>query len=372
MDGETVRLQLKTGRGALVGEGSFADVVRGQLTVRSASSTSAHHRERSITVAVKRFKTRRGEPGGEGMREKVLDEVKVLHRTRHSSRIVRLLALCIRDDDAPPSLVMEYLAGGSVHKHIKRGSSFLAWERRGRRIALDVAEGLLYLHTRRPTIVHRDLRSCNILLTAGFRAKIADLGSAKDQTQTALPSLSVLFNQHAAFPPESVVTALVPGGVRSYKWDVWCARARERGLPLPGVLVRLRLRMRAQTWIPAPRASPADCAVLCTHPSLLPHASAQAVRRPPRGDSHRGAVEQRVLARPGGLRRKAAADPPGQAAAERREHGAVGGGAPLPAVDARGQAHHRGAVPLRVRAVSRKLLLRRRSRAERAGGADWL
>lgn len=162
------------------------------------------------------------------LREKVLDEVRVLHRTRHCSRIVRLLALCMSDDDTPPSMVMEFMKGGSLHSHVKRREGFLRWGRKGKRIALDVAEGLLYLHTRRPIVVHRDLRCCNILLTAGLRAKIADLGSAKDQERTALPSLSVLFNQWAAFPPESVLTALAPGNVRSYKWDVWQARKPSR------------------------------------------------------------------------------------------------------------------------------------------------
>lgn len=70
--------------------------------------------------------------------------------------------------------------------------------------------------------VCKDLRSANVLLSASHRAKIADLGLAKHQDRSALPSLSVLFNQHAAFPPESVAWVDGPDGLkRSAKWDIW-------------------------------------------------------------------------------------------------------------------------------------------------------
>lgn len=119
----------------------------------------------------------------------------------------------------PPSLVLEFMAGGTLQQRIKdKDEALLAWKAGGRRIALDVCEGLLFLHTRRPCIVHRDLRSVNVLLTADGRAKIADLGSAKYQERSVLSSLSVQFNQFAAFPPESMFFART---ARSFRWDVW-------------------------------------------------------------------------------------------------------------------------------------------------------
>ena len=56
-----------------------------------------------------------------------------------------------------------------------------------------------------------------MLLTADHRAKIADLGSAKFQERTALSSLSVIFNQSAAFPPESMLAGRTDQGIRSFK-----------------------------------------------------------------------------------------------------------------------------------------------------------
>lgn len=78
---------------------------------------------------------------------------------------------------------------------------------------------------------HRqDLRSVNILLTADGRAKIADLGSAKYQERSVLSSLSVQFNQFAAFPPESMFFART---ARSYRWDIWQFGAAGAALSLP-------------------------------------------------------------------------------------------------------------------------------------------
>ena len=63
-------------------------------------------------------------------------------------------------------------------------------------ILLDVAYGLLYLHTHDPPIVHRDLTARNVLLTCDVRAKIADLGVAKLLTPQALMAV----NKHTKAP----------------------------------------------------------------------------------------------------------------------------------------------------------------------------
>ena len=72
-------------------------------------------------------------------------------------------------------LVTEYMEGGDLMSNIAAGR--VTWWRRGRKIAIDVAKGLCFLHARR--IVHFDLKSPNILLTRDGTAKIADVGMAR-------------------------------------------------------------------------------------------------------------------------------------------------------------------------------------------------
>ncbi len=70
------------------------------------------------------------------------------------------------------SLVMEYMPGGDLF-HMLKSSQELNWTMRYR-ISLDMAIGLHHLHQR--GILHRDLKSLNVLLDMNFRAKLADFG----------------------------------------------------------------------------------------------------------------------------------------------------------------------------------------------------
>lgn len=104
-------------------------------------------------------------------------EIKTLGSIRHRN-IVRLLAFC----SAPDSnlLVYSYMRNGSLGDalHGKKGA-FLSWNIRYK-IAVDAAKGLCYLHHDcSPMIVHRDVKSNNILLGLGFDAHVADFGLAK-------------------------------------------------------------------------------------------------------------------------------------------------------------------------------------------------
>ncbi|KAF8388902.1 hypothetical protein HHK36_025583 [Tetracentron sinense] len=73
------------------------------------------------------------------------------------------------------ALIYEYLANGNLQDYLT-GEDVLSWEER-LRIAVDAAQGLEYLHTGcKPPIVHRDVKTANILLDAKFQGKIADFG----------------------------------------------------------------------------------------------------------------------------------------------------------------------------------------------------
>ncbi|KAJ4806871.1 Leucine-rich repeat protein kinase family protein [Rhynchospora pubera] len=81
------------------------------------------------------------------------------------------------------ALVYEYMSGGSLRTYLTAGKDsnvrVLSWEER-LRILLEAAQGLLYLHTEcNPPIIHRDVKTANILLNHMLEAKIADFGLSK-------------------------------------------------------------------------------------------------------------------------------------------------------------------------------------------------
>ncbi|KAM7525068.1 hypothetical protein LguiA_014970 [Lonicera macranthoides] len=104
-------------------------------------------------------------------------EVETLGKIRHKN-IVRLWCCCTTRDCK--LLVYEYMPNGSLGDLLHSNKSgLLDWPVRFR-IALDSAEGLSYLHHDCvPPIVHRDVKSNNILLDGDFGARVADFGVAK-------------------------------------------------------------------------------------------------------------------------------------------------------------------------------------------------
>ncbi|KAF1795710.1 Protein kinase, ATP binding site [Phytophthora cactorum] len=80
-------------------------------------------------------------------------------------------------------MVLEFMSGGDLRQYLARTRSDVrarAWGARKLSMALDIAEALAYLHSRQPKpILHRDLKSRNILLDSTFTAKVADFGVSR-------------------------------------------------------------------------------------------------------------------------------------------------------------------------------------------------
>ncbi|MBS0349593.1 MAG: protein kinase [Proteobacteria bacterium] len=104
--------------------------------------------------------------------------VQLVLRSEH---IVAIKGICL---EAPYSLVMELMPNGSLYDLLHNGKD-LPWMIRYQ-IALDAAWGLKDLHDFK--ILHRDLKSLNILLNDRFRAKLADFGLAKVKNETSSQS----------------------------------------------------------------------------------------------------------------------------------------------------------------------------------------
>ena len=90
--------------------------------------------------------------------------------------IVQFLGLCYLEGSALPVLVMEQL-DRSLDDLLETSPGLPLPLKQS--LLTDVAQGLLYLHTHNPPIIHRDLSARNVLLTSSLVAKISDLGNAR-------------------------------------------------------------------------------------------------------------------------------------------------------------------------------------------------
>ncbi|KAJ4917806.1 Leucine-rich repeat protein kinase family protein [Raphanus sativus] len=105
-------------------------------------------------------------------------EVELLVRVHHR-HLVGLVGYC--DDGDNLGLIYEYMANGDLKENLsgKNGGHVLTWENR-MLIAMEAAQGLEYLHNGSvPPMVHRDVKSSNILLNELFEAKLADFGLSR-------------------------------------------------------------------------------------------------------------------------------------------------------------------------------------------------
>lgn len=108
-----------------------------------------------------------------------MNELEFLSRLNHKN-LVRLLGYC--EDSNERILVYEYMCNDTLHDHIhnchRSGSLGQTASWVGRlKIALDAARGIEYLHVyANPPIIHRDIKSSNILLDATWTAKVSDFG----------------------------------------------------------------------------------------------------------------------------------------------------------------------------------------------------
>ncbi|KAL6335179.1 hypothetical protein AAG906_029407 [Vitis piasezkii] len=141
-----------------VGKGGFGTVYHGHLD--------------DTQVAVKMFS-----PSSIQGYKQFQAEAKLLMRVHHRN-ITSLFGYCKEGNNM--GLIYEYMANGDLQRHpSERNTNVLSWEER-LRIAVETAQGLEYLHNGcKPPIIHRDIKSTNILLNEKFQAKLADFGLSR-------------------------------------------------------------------------------------------------------------------------------------------------------------------------------------------------
>jgi len=204
-----------------IGKGGFATVYEG-ITARSRAR-----------IAVKKLKSNAsgvdgggngGENGGGGgghfdpevMMQQLNYEVDQLPRLRHPN-IIELLGYS--NDEQQCCLLYPLLPGGTLEKRLRRNSSAFPLSAVQRTdVALGVARGLHFLHTRPKCMIHRDIKSSNILLDHNHLPKIADFGLlryAVTGDSESVTFTAAVKGTAAYMPPEAINCDV------SAKWDTW-------------------------------------------------------------------------------------------------------------------------------------------------------
>ncbi|MFS7920482.1 putative protein kinase RLK-Pelle-L-LEC family [Helianthus anomalus] len=179
-----------------LGEGGFGGVYKGFI------------KEMDSYIAVKRV----SRESHQGIKE-YASEVKTISRLRHRN-LVQLVGWCHEKKDL--LLVYEFMLNGSLDTHLFDGKSLLKWPVRYQ-IAKGLASALLYLHAEwEQCVVHRDIKSSNVMLDSNFNAKLGDFGLARFVDHDKGLQTTVLAGTMGYMAPECVLT-----GQASRETDVY-------------------------------------------------------------------------------------------------------------------------------------------------------
>eukprot|EP00916_Digyalum_oweni_P017035 GHVL01027920.1.p1 GENE.GHVL01027920.1~~GHVL01027920.1.p1 ORF type:complete len:960 (+),score=178.31 GHVL01027920.1:760-3639(+) len=190
-----------------LGSGVFGVVWRGLCLKESGQESGAAQK-----VAIKKLYI---EESAIDALKSLRTEVELINALRHP-RLVTFVGVCFDYPEPAVALVTEFMAGGSLHAllHVNKTKLSLQtiW-----RLAIQMAEGVEFLHSRSPPVVHRDLKSPNLVLDEKHEnLKICDFGL----TQT-LEKSQIQMNGQAGSPRYCAPECFSERSNINEKVDVW-------------------------------------------------------------------------------------------------------------------------------------------------------
>ncbi|KAG2784019.1 hypothetical protein PC129_g9368 [Phytophthora cactorum] len=116
-----------------------------------------------------------------------VEEIKLVANFDHPNLVKLIGAAWTIESDL--QALLEFMDGGDLRQYLADASTPFGWSFRKFDIAIGIIEALVYLHSFVPPLVHRDLKSKNVLLSSDFQAKLSDFGTSRfrsvENTMTA-------------------------------------------------------------------------------------------------------------------------------------------------------------------------------------------
>lgn len=153
--------------GEQLGSGGFGAVFKGMYHGEEVAIKKLHALDGNITP-----------PQMEEFRK----EIGNLQALRHE-RLVSFIGATYLKQTCSLCLVLEYMAGGSLYALLHQSTEKLI-DKQKWTMALQISEGVTFLHSRSPPFVHRDLKSLNVVLDSTYNCKLCDFGLTQSMEKT--------------------------------------------------------------------------------------------------------------------------------------------------------------------------------------------
>ncbi|OQS05660.1 kinase [Thraustotheca clavata] len=172
------------------------------------------------------------------------EEIELVSCLRHPN-IVQFIGASW-DNCSNVCMVLEYMEQGDMHNvlHSALGRAFV-WSDPLLKMAIDAVQGMLYLHSQEPPVIHRDLKSVNLLCSATFGCKVSDFGLSR-RYKKDLDAIMTIVGTPFWLAPEVIRSEKYGRGADVYSFGIVLTELETRQTPYheinaPGLKVMMRV-----------------------------------------------------------------------------------------------------------------------------------